>query len=55
MIWLFVDMGWLQLNDTGIVAWLGIFILSLIMGLGMSWSHIKKRLSGQFDTDDIGD
>lgn len=55
MVWLLVDMGWLQLNDSGVFAWLSIFILGLIMGLGMSWSHIKKRLSGQFDTDDIGD
>ena len=32
-----------------------ILMLSLVLGLGVSWSHIKKRITGQFDTDDIGE
>ena len=27
--------------------------LSLIMGVGLSWSIIRRRLSGQLDVDDV--
>lgn len=55
LIWLFVDQGWLDLKNSGILAWVMIFVLSVVLGLGVSWSHIKKKITGQFDTDDIGE
>lgn len=55
LVWLFVDQGWLDLSNSGILAWIMIFMLSVILGLGISWSHIKKRITGQFDTDDVGE
>lgn len=55
LIWLFVDQGWLNLKDSSILAWVMILMLSIVLGLGVSWSHIKKRITGQFDTDDIGE
>jgi Family of unknown function (DUF6524) len=27
-------------------------ILSLILAVGMSWSHIRRRMSGQVDVDE---
>jgi hypothetical protein len=27
--------------------------LSLVMGVGLSWSIIRRRLSGQLDVDDV--
>jgi hypothetical protein len=32
---------------------LGILALSLVMGIGLSWSLIRHRLSGQADMDDV--
>ncbi|WP_223788429.1 DUF6524 family protein [Marinicella meishanensis] len=55
VIWLFVDQGWLSWSNTGIMAWLLIVMISILLGLGISWSHIKKRITGQFDTDDVGE
>ena len=55
LVWLFVDQGWLNLKNSSILAWVMILMLSLVLGLGVSWSHIKKRITGQFDTDDIGE
>ncbi len=55
LVWLFVDQGWLDLSNSGILSWIMIFMLSVILGLGISWSHIKKRITGQFDTDDVGE
>lgn len=55
VIWLFIDQGWMDWRNGSTMSWVMIFIISCVMGLGVSWSHIKKRLTGQFDTDDIGD
>ena len=55
IIWLFVDLGWLSLGSTGILTYLALLLLSLILATGMSWSHIRRRLTGQFDVDDMDD
>lgn len=55
IVWLLVDQGWLDLNAEGVIAWVSVVILSLILAVGMSWSHIRRRLSGQFDVDEKDD
>lgn len=55
IVWLFVDLGWLSLDSQGTIAWVVLAILSLILATGMSWSHIRRRLSGQFDVDEKDD
>ena len=54
-VWLMVDLGWLSLESEGTIAWVVLIILSLILAVGMSWSHIRRRLSGQFDVDEKED
>lgn len=55
MVWVLQDFGLLRLEGPHITAWLGIFALSLVLGLGLSWSIVRRRLSGQADVDDIDD
>jgi hypothetical protein len=55
VIWLFVDLGWLTLESDHMVVWLTLLLVSLILAVGMSWSHIRRRLTGQFDVDDVED
>ena len=38
-----------------VVTMLMIVIIATVLGLGISWSHIKKKITGQFDTDDVGE
>ena len=52
--WLFVNQGWLSLDSSTMIAWVVLVILSLILAFGMSWSHVKRRASGQFDVDEDG-
>ena len=52
--WLFVNQGWLSLDSSTMIAWVVLVILSLILAFGMSWSHVKRRMSGQFDVDEDG-
>jgi hypothetical protein len=35
------------------MSWAAILAASLVMGVGMSWSHVRRRLSGQYDMDDV--
>lgn len=53
LLWLFHDWGWLGLTNSALNGWLALVGLSLIMGLGLSWSLIWQRVSGQASVDDI--
>ncbi|MEO0438829.1 MAG: DUF6524 family protein [Pseudomonadota bacterium] len=55
LIWLLVDIGVLNAQATGAVTWLALVLVSLLLATGMSWSHIRRRLSGQLDVDDVED
>lgn len=55
VIWLFVDLGWLTLDSSNAVTWVALLLMSFLLATGMSWSHIRRRLSGQFSVDDVED
>lgn len=55
VIWLFVDLGWLALDSTGTITWVALLLVSVLLAVGMSWSHIRRRLTGQIDVDDVED
>ena len=55
LVWLLIDRGLLSVEAPGLLIWIGLFILGLILGLGMSWSHMRRMLSGQLDVDDVED
>lgn len=52
IIWWFIDIGMLSLDATSALTWIGLLVLSFILAAGMSWSHIRRRLTGQFDVDE---
>ncbi|QFT92598.1 hypothetical protein FIU86_07075 [Roseovarius sp. THAF9] len=53
LAWVLVDYGFLDLDDPTRNLWLGLVALSLVLGIGLSWSHVRRRLSGQSDMDDV--
>jgi hypothetical protein len=55
LVWIMVDMGWMAANDQTALTWAGLIGVALILGIGLSWSLIRRRLSGQADTDDVED
>jgi Family of unknown function (DUF6524) len=52
-LWVLTDWGLLGLENSALNVWLGILVLSLILGIGMSWSILRQRLSGQQTTDEV--
>lgn len=53
IIWLFIEWGLFSLEDSGALRWLALFITAGVLAVGMSWSHVRRKLSGQYDTDEI--
>jgi hypothetical protein len=53
LIWLLIEWGVLALENTSVVVWVVEFILSGVLAVGMSWSHIRRKVSGQYDTDEL--
>lgn len=52
LIWVLYDRGVLSLSNSDLNVWMGILALSLVLGIGLSWSFVRRALSGQFDVDD---
>lgn len=53
LIWVTIDIGLLDLARPTIVTWVLLFALATILAIGISWSHVRRRVSGQADMDDI--
>ncbi len=53
LVWVLYDVGLLSMRDPDQMVWLGIVALSAVLGTGLSWSIIRRRLSGQYDMDDV--
>ncbi len=52
-LWVLSDWGLIGLNNSALNTWLILLVLSLILGIGMSWSILRQRLSGQQTTDEV--
>jgi hypothetical protein len=52
LIWLIVSWGWVQLSNTSVLLWIALVVLGLILAVGMSWSHLYLRWSGQATVDE---
>ena len=53
LLWVLYDYGVLTLDDQTLNVWLGLLALSTVLGIGLSWSHVRRKLSGQADMDDV--
>ena len=53
MFWVAYDLGWLSFENPTANTWIGIVALSFVLGIGLSWSLVRRRLSGQADVDDV--
>ena len=53
IIWLLIEWGFLALGSGSTFQWVFLVMLSGVLAVGMSWSHLRRRMSGQYDTDEI--
>jgi hypothetical protein len=53
LVWVFVSWGWLDLANKGAITWIVLFVISMILTAGLSWAHLRRRLSGQATVDEV--
>jgi 4-amino-4-deoxy-L-arabinose transferase-like glycosyltransferase len=53
-IWALIYYGAISPTSGRAVTHLGLVALAVVLAVGLSWSHITRRLSGQQDTDAVG-
>jgi hypothetical protein len=55
LFWLIVDLlqNWIPLQGLTFIQYFLLLIISFVLATGMSWSHVRKRLTGQVDVDDV--
>ena len=53
ILWLLIDWGWLGLDNVTVMNWVILTLISAVLAVGISWSHIRRKISGQVDADDV--
>jgi hypothetical protein len=53
IVWWVVSRGWLDLGNRTAMAWIVLAALGIVLGVGMSWSLVRQRLSGQASVDRV--
>ena len=53
LLWLLIDLNIIPADSVRAVSYMILFIISGLLATGMCWSHIRRRMSGQMDVDDI--
>ena len=53
LVWVLIDFGWLTLGNRAAREWVGIVALSVVLGFGLSWSQIRRHLTGVVDTREV--
>jgi len=53
LVWLLIEQQILDPAQPGVASWIGLVLLALVLGIGMSWSLVRRRLTGQVDVDEI--
>jgi hypothetical protein len=55
IIWLLIDIDLLSLDSVSAVTWVSLVGLSIVLAVGVSWSHVWRRLTGQLNVEDVDD
>jgi hypothetical protein len=53
LVWLITSWGWLDPHNATAMAWVVLVVCAFILAVGISWSHVRRRLTGQADVDEV--
>ncbi|MEJ6403554.1 DUF6524 family protein [Yoonia sp. 2307UL14-13] len=53
LLWVLYDQGIVSLDNPTVNTWIAVFTLSFVLAIGLSWSIVRRRLTGQADMDDV--
>ena len=53
LLWMMIDWGWFDADSLTAMTYIVLAVLSGVLAIGVSWSHIRRRITGQIDVDDV--
>lgn len=53
ILWTLFYYGILSLENTTMLTWIVLVMLGAFLAIGMSWSHLRRRMTGQIDVDEV--
>ncbi|MCC6317527.1 MAG: hypothetical protein IT361_07505 [Gemmatimonadaceae bacterium] len=54
VIWLLIDSHLVSANSATGITRVVLIAVAVVLAVGMSWSHLNRRITGQTDTDIVG-
>jgi hypothetical protein len=51
LVWLLRDYGILNPDNPSLLSWVTLIIIGIIFGIGLSWSLLRVRVTGQVEVD----
>lgn len=51
-VWILADWGLLDPAEPRALAWILLVTLGLVLGIGLAWSIVRRRLTGQVDIEE---
>jgi len=52
-VWAAADYRLLDLRAGHVAVWVALTVTGIILGAGMCWSHLRRRLTGQTDVEEV--
>ena len=52
-IWLIIDVLGLSTDNFRVISYIIEIMLASVLSIGVSWSHVRRRVTGQIDTDEL--
>ena len=53
LLWLVIDWGLVPADSVTAITYMVLVIMCFILAVGISWSHIRRRMTGQVDVDEL--
>ena len=51
LVWVLTDYGILSPDRPSLLSWISLIIIGIILGIGLSWSLLRTRVTGQVEVD----
>ncbi len=55
LVWVLVGYDIVSLNNPTLLTYVVLLVIAAIMATGLSWSHIRRRITGQIDVDEVNE
>jgi Family of unknown function (DUF6524) len=51
LVWVLADYGILNPDRPTLLSWIALILIGIILGIGLSWSLLRARVTGQVEVD----